>query len=305
MNTCKAKTSSGQTCRIKPGPSGFCHLHDMDKKKAREEAKKAAESALVAKSKLLNEVLEIVTKTCEAKGWSWKIANFDEGNCRYATVAIERLISDWERGYFELDVNNNQVKVGMHGNAQSIASLYNSIQDELRKLPWLEKEKRKTSDGGYSFGPKSNMEKLTGLIERFHKVAIQLKRRHDNRKTLIINDEYDVQDLLHAILFSLFDDIRPEEYVPSCAGSCARTDFFLKNEGIIIEVKKANNKLRDKDIGNQLIVDITHYKKHPDCKSLVCFVYDPDCHIRNAAGLMKDLSGKHDNIDVKVIITPK
>jgi REase_DpnII-MboI len=32
-----------------------------------------------------------------------------------------------------------------------------------------------------------------------------------------IKDEYDVQDLLHAILRAFFDDVRPEEFVPSYA----------------------------------------------------------------------------------------
>ena len=35
-----------------------------------------------------------------------------------------------------------------------------------------------------------------------------------------------------------FDDIRAEEWTPSYAGKCARVDFLLKNEKIVIEVKK-------------------------------------------------------------------
>ena len=56
---------------------------------------------------------------------------------------------------------------------------------------------------------------LTQVCERFHQVALQLRSRHKGRPTLEITDEYDVQDLLHAVLRIFFDDVRPEEWVPS------------------------------------------------------------------------------------------
>ena len=65
-----------------------------------------------------------------------------------------------------------------------------------------------------------------------------MKNRHDKRAPLEIDDEYDVQDALHAILKLHFKDIREEEYTPSYAGSSSRVDFLLKEEQIVIEVKK-------------------------------------------------------------------
>jgi hypothetical protein len=41
---------------------------------------------------------------------------------------------------------------------------------------------------------------LERVIDRFHLVARQLRQRHGNRSTLSVNDEYDVQDLLHSLL---------------------------------------------------------------------------------------------------------
>ena len=78
---------------------------------------------------------------------------------------------------------------------------------------------------------------LDRLFSHFHIVVRQLRTRHDDRKTFEVNDEYDVQDLLHALLKIHFDDIRVEEWTPSYAGSCARMDFLLKKEQIVIEVK--------------------------------------------------------------------
>jgi len=146
---------------------------------------------------------------------------------------------------------------------------------------------------------------LENLFERFHLVANQLKRRHNGRETLIIRDEYDVQDLLEALLKLFFTDVRPEEWCPSYAGSSKRMDFLLKNEGIIIEVKKTRDGLKDKEIGEQLIIDIANYKKHPDCKLLYCFVYDPDALIRNPRGIESDLSGDIDGLTVRVRVVPK
>jgi glucan phosphorylase len=64
-------------------------------------------------------------------------------------------------------------------------------------------------------------------LKRFHLVARQLRERHNERSTLQIEDEYDVQDLLHALLKINFEDVRAEEVCPSYAGGSSRVDFLL------------------------------------------------------------------------------
>ena len=59
-------------------------------------------------------------------------------------------------------------------------------------------------------------------------------------------------------------------------------DFLLKKEKIVVEVKMTRRGLADKEVGDQLIVDIERYKKHPDCNTLICFIYDPDGRIMNS-----------------------
>lgn len=143
------------------------------------------------------------------------------------------------------------------------------------------------------------------VMESFHNVARQLQNRHNSRETLNINDEYDVQDLLHAILKINYKDIRAEEYTPSYAGSSTRVDFLLKKEKTVIEVKKTRNGLNDREIGNQLILDTQHYKAHPDCKKLICFIYDPENRIQNPRGLEGDLSSiSTDEFKVEIYIRP-
>jgi hypothetical protein len=146
---------------------------------------------------------------------------------------------------------------------------------------------------------------LIKICERFHLIARQLKERYDNRETLKIEDEYDVQNLMHALLRMFFEDIRPEEWTPSYAGSSKRMDFLLKNEHLVIETKKTRKGLNAKELGNQLIIDIECYKKHPDCKTLFCFVYDPEGLISNPKGIENDLGQQEENFNVKVFIAPK
>jgi hypothetical protein len=144
------------------------------------------------------------------------------------------------------------------------------------------------------------------IFDKFHKIARQLRKRHGDRNTLDVNDEYDVQDLLHALLHLYFDDIRPEEWTPSYAGGSRRVDFLLKKEKLVIEVKKTRKGLTDKEVGEQLLIDISTYETHPDCENLVCFVYDPEGRIGNPTGLESDLMKKSsEKLKVNVYIFPK
>lgn len=143
------------------------------------------------------------------------------------------------------------------------------------------------------------------ILRRFHLVARQLRNRHNNRETLVIADEYDLQDLLHALLRVYFNDIRPEEVTPSYAGGHTRMDFLLKAERIVVECKMMRDKLNGRLLGTQLIEDNACYQTHPDCQTLVCFVYDPDGRIANPTGIENDLSNSTNGINVKVLIVPK
>jgi hypothetical protein len=81
---------------------------------------------------------------------------------------------------------------------------------------------------GLSYGAEQQSVKaVLAVCDRFHSIARQLAQRREDRTTLEIEDEYDVQDLLHALLRLYFDDIRPEEWTPSYGGASSRMDFLL------------------------------------------------------------------------------
>jgi hypothetical protein len=115
-----------------------------------------------------------------------------------------------QQEYYKCDQNGLQTSI----------ILLKSFIDEIKDFG-LESSTNETVES-------SAIEKVKLIINRFHQVVRQLQARHSNRNTLEIGDEYDVQDLFHALLKLYFDDIRPEEYTPSYAGSASRVDFFVK-----------------------------------------------------------------------------
>lgn len=146
---------------------------------------------------------------------------------------------------------------------------------------------------------------VQAICNHFHQAVRQIRSRYNNRSTIDIEDEYDVQDLLHVFLRLHFDDVRAEEWTPSYAGSASRMDFLLKKERIVVEVKKTRKNLGAKEVGEQLMIDIERYTAHPDCETLICFVYDPDGRVSNPAGIENDLTKNVENLRVITIITPK
>lgn len=183
-----------------------------------------------------------------------------------------------------------------------ISDIENFIKLSQRLIRQIEIRENVTSEGAAVL---DKISIVLNICKKFHFVARQLRNRFNNRPTLEIEDEYDVQDLLHSLLKIYFDDIRVEEWVPSYAGSSSRIDFLLKKEKIIIEVKKTRKTLTDKEIGEHLLIDIAKYKQHSDCKTLICYIYDPEGRIGNPRGLEDDLNQlSNDDINIITVIEP-
>lgn len=127
-------------------------------------------------------------------------------------------------------------------------------------------------------------------------------RRKDAPCSMQFDNEYDVQDLLHALLRPWIKDIRPEEYTPSYAGSSTRIDFVLADHCIVIEVKYVRDQAHAKKVGDELIIDIAKYRTHPQCRQLWIVVYDSGKLIRNPEGLISDLERHTESIKVRTFI---
>ncbi|MDP1769090.1 MAG: hypothetical protein Q8L74_09845 [Nitrospirota bacterium] len=146
---------------------------------------------------------------------------------------------------------------------------------------------------------------VKGLCSRFHAVARQLRLRGEHRATLSVEDEFDAQDLLHAILRTHFDDIGTDEWAPSYAAGSPRTTFLLNNGRLAVLVKKTRPGLSAKDLTAQLKIDADRYRSHERCATLLCFMYDPEGRIGNPRGLEADLTSVSDSFIIDVLVAPK
>jgi|GEM_PF-1638753 ParB-like chromosome segregation protein Spo0J len=159
---------------------------------------------------------------------------------------------------------------------------------------------------------KYNLSEAVDIVEHilvhFDAVAEQLQSRHDNRETLSIGDEYDVQDLLHALLSLFFDDVAGEEWAPSGGGSSSRMDFLLLDNGTVIEVKttltrKGDAKKIRTNLEKELNDDLIKYSRYPNCKRIYFFVYDPERKVKKHTTFERAVaSSKLQGIDIKAIV---
>ena len=118
---------------------------------------------------------------------------------------------------------------------------------------------------------------LKEVLSNFSNAIIKItKERRKEHSPFIINDEYDVQDILYTILKSIFIDLKEEDFSPKVGGKGTRIDFTIPSEKIVIETKmiKKSDTNEHKCIA-ELKEDYESYYKYPDIEYLVCLIYDP------------------------------
>lgn len=147
--------------------------------------------------------------------------------------------------------------------------------------------------------------RVVSLCRRFPFFVERLQRRQRNRSPVEVRDEYDVQDLLHAVLKLHFDDVRPEEWTPSYAGNASRVDFLLPSERMIIEAKMTRANLGQREVVDQLTIDGARYGKMPYVDHLICLVYDPDRRCSNPTALETDLARTEGRLRITSIVCPR
>lgn len=202
--------------------------------------------------------------------------------------------------YYQESISNFVGTPSYHG-VGCVRDVVGAAISRLKRNPLALKA---TADAARAVG-KKDPDVILRLAERLHAVVRQLRERREERPTLQVEDEYDVQDLFHALLVLHFNDIRKEEWAPSYAGGASRMDFLLPEVETVVEIKMTRPSLSTKLLGEQLIVDIAKYKQHPMCRSLFCVVYDPSGRITNPRGVENDLSGDNEKMNVRVMIVPR
>lgn len=146
---------------------------------------------------------------------------------------------------------------------------------------------------------------LRKLCVRFHAVARQLRLRKDYRATLEVEDDYDLQDLLCALLKVEFDEVGLEEWTPPYTGGAPRTGFLLHEDRIAVVAKKTRPALTVKELCDQVAADSSHYAARDKCTTLFCFIYDPEGRIGSPKRLETDLTSVSDRYTIEVLVAPK
>jgi hypothetical protein len=147
-------------------------------------------------------------------------------------------------------------------------------------------------------------ERILALCRRFPLFVERLQARQRNRPPITVEDEYDVQDFLHGILKLHFDDVRPEEVTPSYAGNTSRVDFFLPRERIVVEAKKTRDRLGQREVANELIIDAARYSKMDGVDTLICVVYDPERRCSSPTSLENDVAESGARLKVRAVVCP-
>lgn len=130
----------------------------------------------------------------------------------------------------------------------------------------------------------ANLRRLPELLRTLQ------RRREDWTASEAIQDESDLQVVVEGVLRVLYDDVRPEDYVPSKAGANGRVDFVLPEVSVVVETKMTRKSLTARKLGEELLVDAGRYPTHPDCEAVVALVYDPDHRLENPKGIERDLT---------------
>ena len=147
---------------------------------------------------------------------------------------------------------------------------------------------------------------LAELADQFARFPAFLQALQRSRKQNVppphIEKEDDLQVLVEACLRMMYDDVRPEDYVPEYGGGRSRVDFLLPSVGIVIETKMTRESLTDRKVGEELLIDWGRYAKHPDCRGIFALVYDPERRLNNPAGLQSDLTKEEGNPATRVLV---
>jgi hypothetical protein len=181
--------------------------------------------------------------------------------------------------------------------------------DLVRAVIWL-----RAIDVLVTFAARSLTPSVSDTVRILQDVQHSLKRwRSDDRGrrenvrpgTWLIDDEYDVQTLLWAVLYPMFGpDLVDEDYLPHWGFAQPRLDLGIESLGVIIEVKIARIPSDFKQIEADIHSDLGLYFKDPSkFDRMVVFIYDDcDTHVPEKIDGLNNALRKRDRIEDVVVV---
>ena len=154
--------------------------------------------------------------------------------------------------------------------------------------------------------PDADVSMIEQICKRVPNAARILYNRQRKDKTpYIVEDEYDVQDLLHAILRTYLKYSVQEDPLPKVAGTkSSRADISIEDIGILIEIKYVRSPDDQKRIFDEFSQDLVVYTSWGPLRTLLFVIFNSG-DLRDPEALEK-LSGpkKFNDIefDVRIIL---
>lgn len=160
--------------------------------------------------------------------------------------------------------------------------------------------------GAHGAAPAPDEKMVELLCRRLPQAARILANRSRNGKSPYeIRDEYDVQDLLHALLRAYLKYSVQEDPLPKIAGAkSSRVDISIQELGVLIEVKYVHGPEDQKRLFEEYSQDLVLYAQWPHLKTLMYLIYNSS-DLRDAEAFEKltsfqEIGGKR--FDVRVVL---
>lgn len=158
-----------------------------------------------------------------------------------------------------------------------------------------------------STSPSSDTALVLQICKRIQNSARILSHRPRKGKTpFLIEDEYDAQDLLQAVLKAYLKYSVQEDPLPKVASAkSSRADISIEDLGILIEVKYVREHGDQKRIFAEYSEDLELYSKWPHLKTIIFLIYnaspllDPEAFERLSGP--QERNGKR--FDVRIVLS--
>ena len=158
-----------------------------------------------------------------------------------------------------------------------------------------------------STSPSSDTALVLQICKRIQNSARILSNRPRKEKNpFLIEDEYDVQDLLQAVLKAYLKYSVQEDPLPKVAAAkSSRADISIEDLGILIEVKYVRGPGDQKRIYEEYSEDLELYSKWPHLKTIIFMIYnasvlrDPEAFERLSGP--QERNGKR--FDVRIVLS--
>jgi REase_DpnII-MboI len=157
---------------------------------------------------------------------------------------------------------------------QSVLELLSEI-DGLRSLDAVLCFDTMSRTPATSIARRCAIDSVLAIIDAFPRSVAVLAHRYDHRTPFPVDDEYDVQDLLHALLVPVLPDCVREDPAAKIAGKSSKLDFTSKRHRLGIETKFVRDAKHAPKVREELLIDEATYHAHRFVDTVIAFVYDP------------------------------